>query len=272
MNRKRERQLGKAVRWGTKAALRLWSQKSRANLVHCVGACRWPGEYDQITLTYGRQFSSDGRVSRANLLAFLNAFERRWGRVPIMWKLEFQRRGAPHWMLFVQRVVEFLGERQSWGQRTWNRIVGAELARGCTWIEWRGPFLWYALKYAKKGAANKESQHQVPETYQHVGRWWGIRNNKPVWEEVGLSEREFFQARRVLVRHRRSQVRGRRLRVGGSVDGLWVLLAGAEGRAAGVAERVVSFVRKERANGQVRGQVGSDHPKYAGADAGTDAE
>jgi hypothetical protein len=94
-----------------------------------------------------------------------------------------------------------------------------------TWIEWDGDPIRYMLKYLRKD--DKEYQHIVPSDYVNVGRWWGIRNIRPEWELLRLTESDFFLARRILCRWRRANARshGRKLRFrpGADGDGLWVL-------------------------------------------------
>jgi len=185
-----------------------------------------PESFDMITLTYPRLFPCDGRLVHRDLEAFLDRMQRRFGPLPIIWKLEFQRRGAPHLMIFAQRPVSaWIGERQSWVERAWPSVLGAAEYVRATWIEWDGDPIRYMLKYLRKD--DKEYQHVVPIDYVNVGRWWGIRNMRPEWELLRLTASDFFTLRRLLCRWRRATARacGRKLRFrpGADGDGLWVL-------------------------------------------------
>ena len=52
-------------------------------------------------------FPRSGRVVKEHLWAFKKRWFRRWGAYPVgVWKLEFQRRGAPHFHLYVGRPAE----------------------------------------------------------------------------------------------------------------------------------------------------------------------
>ncbi len=203
-----------------------WSPKSRKNCVRILAACPLPESWDMITLTYPREFPSDGRQVHRDLEAFLDRVQRRFGGLPLIWKLEFQRRGAPHLMLFIQRPVGmWIGERQSWLERAWAEALDVSGYVRATWIEWQGDPIRYMLKYLRK--PDKEYQHVVPASYRNVGRWWGIRNMRPAWEILRLTPEEFFAVRRLLCRWRRANARlqGRKLRFrpGADGDGLWVL-------------------------------------------------
>src|SRR5262249_54003424 len=87
----------------TKTQIREWSQKSRKNCVRVLAACPLPESWDMITLTYQQEFPCDGRQVHRDLETFLDRLQRRFGELSLIWKLEFQRRGAPHWMIFLQR-------------------------------------------------------------------------------------------------------------------------------------------------------------------------
>lgn len=150
------------------SALRL-----RRYLRECVA------EYSvMVTLTYPCGYPSDGRTVKEHLRRFLQEYrrecyrsgcdERAWSA---FWFLEFQGRGAPHFHIFATD-----GVRKEWVSQTWFRIVGSEdlrHLRAGTKIEsireGRRGIVSYAAKYAAKN-----EQKQVPEDYEHVGRFWGV--------------------------------------------------------------------------------------------------
>jgi hypothetical protein len=194
--------------------------------VRILGACPLPELWDMITLTYPQKFPTDGRQVHRDLEALLDRLQRRFGKLVLIWKLEFQRRGAPHLMIFLQRPVStWIGDRQSWLDRAWPGVLRVSEYVRATWIEWDGDPIRYVLKYLRKDY--KEYQHVVPEGYLNVGRWWGIRNTRPSWEMLELTPKDFFTIRRLLCRWRRASARlqGKKLRFrpGPDGDGLWVL-------------------------------------------------
>lgn len=88
-----------------------WSRKSRARMVATMAELDLAplllaGDVPaMITLTYPGDWETvapNGEVVKKHLEAFFMRFERAWGYSPlVIWKMEFQRRGAPHFHLFM---------------------------------------------------------------------------------------------------------------------------------------------------------------------------
>ena len=120
-----------------------------------------------ITLTYPREFSSDGKEVKHHLELMREWF--RYRGVSAFWFLEFQARGAPHFHLFTDNPVE--AKELS---RKWYEVVGSgdekHLRAGTQIQKIRKPhaIAAYAAKYA-----TKSEQKTVPEGYSNVGRFWG---------------------------------------------------------------------------------------------------
>ncbi len=122
-----------------------------------------------ITLTYPGEYPTDGRKVKRDLHVFLKWLRRcyqAWG----VWVLEFQLRGAPHFMIWTQVHVPW--EAVGW---VWFEIVGSgdrrHLGAGTSVEAWRGDQISagvYAAKYAAKA-----TQKDVPKEYRQVGRFWG---------------------------------------------------------------------------------------------------
>jgi hypothetical protein len=104
--------------------------------------------------------------------------------------LEFQKRGAPHYHLFLSSYP--LGGVQAVA-KAWFRIVGSRDPKHLAWhlgqlsgrscLEYvRKPHVasYYATKYAAK-----QEQKDVPADYANVGRFWGMFGAiRPVWRFV----------------------------------------------------------------------------------------
>lgn len=52
-----------------------------------------------VTLTYPADFPTDSRIYHAHLKEYRRRMERTYGKVSVIWRLEFQERGAPHFHL-----------------------------------------------------------------------------------------------------------------------------------------------------------------------------
>jgi hypothetical protein len=120
-----------------------------------------------ITLTYPKDFPSNGKTVKRHLEAMREWFKRHG--ISAFWFLEFQARGAPHFHLFTDNPVE--AKELS---RKWYEVVGSgdekHLRAGTQIQKIRKPhaIAAYAAKYA-----TKKEQKAVPEGYSNVGRFWG---------------------------------------------------------------------------------------------------
>lgn len=59
-----------------------------------------------LTLTYPSDFP-DAFTAKSHLRAFLKRLFRKFPRIGVLWRLEFQKRGAPHFHLLIQGVFAF---------------------------------------------------------------------------------------------------------------------------------------------------------------------
>lgn len=131
-----------------------------------------------VTLTYPKEYPSDGKTVKAHLRRFLDWFQKETGGCDYLWFLEFQARGAPHFHVLTDwpmprdrgnKVLWYAKVAQRWydicdtgdplhlqaGTRTETLRTSDGGAR-------------YAVKYAQK-----MKQKAVPPEYQDVGRFWG---------------------------------------------------------------------------------------------------
>lgn len=78
-----------------------------------------------LTLTYPREFPAHC-VAKDDLRAFLKRISRKWGKRGAIWRIENQKRGAPHFhiVLFLSAAVP---EREfvEWVARSWHAVVGS---------------------------------------------------------------------------------------------------------------------------------------------------
>ena len=195
-----------------------WSRKSRTNMVRSLCELDYSPLFDgpdfrplaMITLTYPGDWltvAPNGKEAKRHLAAFRRRYERAWGEpLAAVWKLEFQRRGAPHYHLLMRppqgraatpgaraRADAKVGaglEFRTWLSEVWADIVAhpdpEERRRhrlAGTGIDWneglkaRDPRR-VAVYFTKHGSfAAKEYQHCVPTPWQEPGqgpgRFWG---------------------------------------------------------------------------------------------------
>lgn len=138
-----------------------------------------------ITLTYPKDFPSDGKTVKGHLNSFLTWVRRDMGNPSYLWFLEFQRRGAPHYHLLLDPPpttlrTDVLGHLRFRVSANWYRIVGSgdskHLAAGTRVEKIRkvDGARFYGVKYAQK-----MRQKTVPEDYRNVGRFWGCSRDVP---------------------------------------------------------------------------------------------
>lgn len=159
-----------------------------------------------ITLTYPGSYTYDRKDSKAwkrNLDNFVHAFRRQFPDSWFFWKLEPQRRGAPHFHL-----VGSLGVRvnivllRKFIAETWFRVVGSgdvkHLQAGiqADFVnDSFGKVKRYVCKYVSKISATDPA-------WAAPGRWWGIvgRDKLPSSPccHVLLTEDTFFKLRRLV--------------------------------------------------------------------------
>jgi len=216
-----------------------WSRRSRGRM------CRRFGELDyepwfvagdapaMITLTYPGDWPAaapTGPVSKRHLFAFRRSFERAWGApLRAIWKLEFKRRGGPHYHILMvpprgrARRGRFRGLRfRRWLSAVWASIVGVldvgeygRHLRAGTNVDYReGARMTdprrvanYFMKHGSFRA--KEYQHIVPDQWtgpgDGPGRFWGHWRLRTHIAQVELDGRYADAAARAVRRWARAQ-------------------------------------------------------------------
>lgn len=136
-----------------------------------------------VTLTYPADFPCDGRKVKRHLYSFLSWLRELMPGTNYLWFLEFQKRGAPHIHLLLDKQPAHYGGTWPSFQfavaNTWYNLVGSKdhkhLLAGTRSERLRSPEggKRYAVKYAAKMA-----QKKVPDIMHNVGRFYGY--SKPV--------------------------------------------------------------------------------------------
>lgn len=81
-----------------------------------------------VTLTYHNRWPSDQAGIQRHLARFLAAFRRKYPHGHYCWRIEFQRRGAPHFHLITWRDAGAgdydRAKFSRWAVETWQRAAG----------------------------------------------------------------------------------------------------------------------------------------------------
>jgi hypothetical protein len=207
-----------------------WSAQSRANMVRTLGMLDFGPMYAartrlpaMITLTYPGDWlvvAPTGRAVKRHLKTFRKRYERAWGeKLYAVWKLEFQRRGAPHvHMLVVPPHGEIDGMHfREWLSRSWADVVahpdpdeyhkhllagtGVDFAEGLRASDPKR----IAVYFSKHSTfRSKEYQHIVPVEWREPGttpgRFWGYWSLRRHTATVQVSGEDATVAGRTLRR------------------------------------------------------------------------
>ena len=178
-----------------------------------------------ITLTYPSEYSPDYTQWKKHLDTWCKRLHRKFPKAGLIWRLEAQKRGAPHYHLLVFGV-ELTPEVRGWIARSWFEVVASgdikHLHHGADCEPVRSPrgVRAYVSKYMAKV---QEPVGPVGVDWSRVGRWWGVRyaENLP-WSDVmggdGLTHREAA----TLMRYLRRYLKGQGVKVNGSLPGMAV--------------------------------------------------
>ena len=145
-----------------------------------------------ITLTYPDDFPTSSKVYKSNLVEFHRKFEIAWPGVQAVWRLEFQKRGAPHFhIMFLDCPFVPIGELLwMWKStcHTWDmahELLGVDL-KLITDASQEALIASYLSKYIAKVDSQEIKSHE-----RKCGRWWGKWNIvEPEPFECEISDRE----------------------------------------------------------------------------------
>ncbi|MDZ7659639.1 hypothetical protein [Fodinibius sp.] len=178
-----------------------------------------------VTLTYPERYPVDREEYKSDLDTFLKRLKRAAGDVEYLWRLEAQKRGAPHYhlLLYIERDIN-LSLFKKWVSQNWFEVVqrnwdikdGKHLRAGtnCKRINDFRQASYYVSKYMAK---------TDDEKLKNQGRYWGASRG---WEdfiaEDKLEGKELIIFRRIIRNYlkRKSPAMARKVARGGSIE-IW---------------------------------------------------
>lgn len=180
------------------------SRRSRLRLQVRINRCRFlAGRVWFLTLTYPREFPAHC-AAKNDLRAFLKRISRKWGKRGAIWRIENQKRGAPHFhiILFLAAAVP-QREFGEWVSRSWHDVVGSgdenhlfygartELFRSARGVS----------SYCSKYVSKSEDGDRVRLI---EGRQWGREGDFPEERlDFFFFEKDFFRFWRIVRRSRK---------------------------------------------------------------------
>lgn len=166
------------------------SRKRLFELLHCL-------TYERltfITLTYPAEFPHDWHEYKAHLRNFRARLERKFGKLRVVWRLEYQKRGAPHYHLL---LLDPPFIPVTWACESWHQVIksddlmhlkiGVDLKQ--VDMEKGGAMVsHYIGKYMSKEEEEVDDTDRG-KTGRHWGRW-NIEAQSPVTFELEVGEAE----------------------------------------------------------------------------------
>lgn len=164
---------------GLRGRIRDFSKASRRNLLRTTARVQRGVLPLFLTLTYPGSFSSSPHQWKRDLSTWVKRLHRRYPDAGLIWRLEPQKRLAPHYHLLIWGISEHLRSFRAWVSESWYEVVGSEDIRHLqagTRVEHirsgRG-VMFYAGKYLAK--LPERVSPDGPDWSAGVGRWWGVR-------------------------------------------------------------------------------------------------
>lgn len=215
-----------------------WSRKSRAAM------CRTFAELDysplvesgrvpaMITLTYPGDWEAvapDGASVKRHMVLWRKRFQREYSEsARYIWKLEFQRRGAPHihlWMAPPMMLGRSGRSFTHWLSETWAQVVdhpdpvqkarhrlagtAIDVRNGLKACDPRRLAIYFTKHSSPNPNSDKEYQHIVPELWRQPGRgpgrFWGVYGLKKAIAVAEVAQDAYVTARRIIRRWSRTQ-------------------------------------------------------------------
>jgi hypothetical protein len=215
-----------------------WSRKSRTAMCRTFAELDYTPLVDDgrvpamITLTYPGDWelvAPDGASVKRHMVLWRKRFHREYGEsARYIWKLEFQRRGAPHvhlWMAPPTRRGRSGQAFRDWLSHAWTNVVAhpdpSERARhllagtavdvlnGLRACDPKRLAIYFTKHSSPNTLGDKEYQHIVPEPWREPGkgpgRFWGVFGLKRATATVEIDKDAYLTARRIIRRWSRSQ-------------------------------------------------------------------
>lgn len=169
-----------------------FSKNSRRRLMRTLGQVDKEEMPVFVTLTYPGEWDPNYKTWKRDLDRFLKRLVYKFEGVSGVWKLEPQKRGAPHYHLIIWganygRLLRFVAD-------AWYQVVGSgdnrHLLAG-TRVEmvrsWKG-VMSYSAKYLGKVV-------EMPDGWENVGRYWGVFSRAAIpWAVLVSTESSYKKA------------------------------------------------------------------------------
>jgi len=156
-----------------------FSRKSRKRLLEMVARFEQREKTVMLTLTFGQRFPS-ANLAKKFLKTFLQRLRRKFPRVSGFWRLEYQKRGAPHFHLM---LFDFPYVPAQDIARSWAEVIGDEYCNTANGqvrppsvqiklLKGKKQAMYYCSKYMAKTEDDRDGGTFNDVPYLHTGRYW----------------------------------------------------------------------------------------------------
>lgn len=183
-----------------------FSEKSKRRFLFFMRNCDCEFNYI-ITLTYDKI-----EVNGINVKKHLNNFlgYLRKAKIKYAWCLEFQRRGAPHFHIMIDKKICILCY-----SFLWNRIIKGSYDNLNCGLDRKKIYNKDGLTIYLRKYLSKMNQKSVPNTYKDVGRFFGHSAslkltpvfNFEITKEENISENDIVKRTRIYRRYLKAKLR-----------------------------------------------------------------
>jgi hypothetical protein len=181
---------------GERGIITTFSRKSRGRLLLRMAQLHDAEKGHFVTLTYPGQFPTDPLVFKRHLKIWVQRLRRKYPTARAIWRLEFQKRHAPHYHMLVFGIPDRVTDVREWCALSWYKVVGSNDTRHLRAgirvdrIENRA----HAMRYAAKYAAKVDGQDLEGDYGRRWGHFGGC--NFDALETIPLSAGQFFELQR----------------------------------------------------------------------------
>lgn len=202
---------------GIRGVITGFSKQSRLRLMKMLRSLNDSPDF-MITLTYPKHYPADADEWKRHLDNFRRRVSETFPGFWAMWKLEPQKRGAPHFHLMGSfgKEAENMGKSDLYKllRVIWYRIVGSgdgnHFLKGVQVEDLRGAGHKKQSIYVSKYVGKTQELEKLPG-WARPGRFWGIHNrgNMPpyAWESVNLKLSHAVWLKRLVKRWLRRETR-----------------------------------------------------------------
>lgn len=202
-----------------------FSKASRRRLLQKLAKVRQDAKPYFITLTYPGEFSLEPADWKRDFDKWCKRLHRKYPDAAVVWRLEPQRRGAPHYHCLVYNLPVLSDEIRQWISSSWYMCVGSGDARhlryGTDVRVCNNPKMVrsYLGKYIAKTQAapvrcDDDGVIDPAVDWSTVGRWWGVRYGDSLpWSKMIASDGWNMQQSSRLIRYIRRYLKGQGVKV-----------------------------------------------------------